>query len=162
VVKKFSNINFLITSLSIFFIDFLSKYFLLNFFNIENKGKIFVAPFMDFVLVHNPGISFGLFRSGGEIQRAILIILSLLIIFYLIYWIRNSNSNLISYGICLIIGGALGNMVDRILYGKVIDFISLHVYDYYWYVFNIADISIVSGGIFILIYSAKDSFSNSK
>ena len=161
-VKKFSNINFLITSLSIFFIDFLSKYFLLNFFNLENKGKIFVVPFMDFVLVHNPGISFGLFGSGGEIQRAILIILSLLIIFYLIYWIRNSNSNLISYGICLIIGGALGNMVDRILYGKVIDFISLHVYDYYWYVFNIADISIVSGGIFILIYSAKDSFSNSK
>ena len=161
-VKKFSNTNFLITSLSIFFIDFLSKYFLLNFFNLENKGKIFVTPFMDFVLVHNPGISFGLFGSGGEIQRAILIILSLLIIFYLIYWIRNSNSNLISYGICLIIGGALGNMVDRILYGKVIDFISLHVYDYYWYVFNIADISIVSGGIFILIYSAKDSFSNSK
>ena len=117
---------------------------------------------MDFVLVHNPGISFGLLGSGGEIQRAVLIILSLLIILYLIYWIRNSNSNLISYGICLIIGGALGNMVDRILYGKVIDFISLHVYDYYWYVFNIADISIVSGGIFILIYSAKDSFSNSK
>ena len=52
-------------------------------------------------------------------------------------------------------------MVDRILYGKVIDFISLHVYDYYWYVFNIADIAIVSGGISILIYSAKDTFSNS-
>lgn len=160
-VKKFPNINFLITSLSIFFIDFSTKYFLLNFYDLENKGKVFITPFMDFVLVYNPGISYGLFGSGGEIQRAVLIVLSLLIIAYLIYWIRESNSNFISFGICLIIGGALGNMIDRILYGKVIDFISLHVFDYYWYVFNIADIAIVSGGISVLIYSAKDSFSNS-
>ena len=160
-VKKFPNINFLITSLSIFFIDFSTKYFLLNFYDLENKGKVFITPFMDFVLVYNPGISYGLFGSGGEIQRAVLIVLSLLIISYLIYWIRESNSNFISFGICLIIGGALGNMIDRILYGKVIDFISLHVFDYYWYVFNIADIAIVSGGISVLIYSAKDSFSNS-
>ena len=160
-VKKFPNINFLITSLSIFFIDFSTKYFLLNFYDLENKGKVFITPFMDFVLVYNPGISYGLFGSGGEIQRVVLIVLSLLIIAYLIYWIRESNSNFISFGICLIIGGALGNMIDRILYGKVIDFISLHVFDYYWYVFNIADIAIVSGGISVLIYSAKDSFSNS-
>jgi signal peptidase II len=161
VVKKFPNINFLITSLSIFFIDFSTKYFLLNFYDLENKGKVFITPFMDFVLVYNPGISYGLLGGGGEIQRVVLIVLSLLIIAYLIYWIRESNSNFISFGICLIIGGALGNMIDRILYGKVIDFISLHVFDYYWYVFNIADIAIVSGGISVLIYSAKDSFSNS-
>lgn len=160
-VKKFPNINFLITSLSIFFIDFSTKYFLLNFYDLENKGKVFITPFMDFVLVYNPGISYGLFGGGGEIQRVVLIVLSLLIIAYLIYWIRESNSNFISFGICLIIGGALGNMIDRILYGKVIDFISLHVFDYYWYVFNIADIAIVSCGISVLIYSAKDSFSNS-
>ena len=144
-VKKFPNINFLITSLSIFFIDFSTKYFLLNFYDLENKGKVFITPFMDFVLVYNHGISYGLFGGGGEIQRVVLIVLSLLIIAYLIYWIRESNSNFISFGICLIIGGALGNMIDRILYGKVIDFISLHVFDYYWYVFNIADIAIVSG-----------------
>jgi signal peptidase II len=161
VVKKFPNINFLITSLSIFFIDFFTNYFLLNFYDLENKGKVFITPFMDFVLVYNPGISYGLLGGGGEIQRVVLIVLSLLIIAYLIYWIRESNSNFISFGICLIIGGALGNMIDRILYGKVIDFISLHVFDYYWYVFNIADIAIVSGGISVLIYSAKDSFSNS-
>ena len=160
-VKKFPNINFLITSVSIFFSDFSTKYFLLNFYDLENKGKVFITPFMDFVLVYNPGISYGLFGGGGEIQRVVLIVLSLLIIAYLIYWIRESNSNFISFGICLIIGGALGNMIDRILYGKVIDFISLHVFDYYWYVFNIADIAIVSGGISVLIYSAKDSFSNS-
>ena len=160
-VKKFPNINFLITSLSIFFIDFSTKYFLLNFYDLENKGKVFITPFMDFVLVYNPGISYGLLGGGGEIQRVVLIVLSLLIIAYLIYWIRESNSNFISFGICLIIGGALGHMIDRILYGKVIDFISLHVFDYYWYVFNIADIAIVSGGISVLIYSAKDSFGNS-
>jgi signal peptidase II len=52
-------------------------------------------------------------------------------------------------------------MVDRIIYGKVVDFISLHVFDYYWYVFNIADIAIVSGGLSVLMFSTKDSFRNS-
>ena len=56
------------------------------------------------------------------------------------------------------IGGALGNLFDRVFYGNVIDFISLHVFNYYWYVFNIADIAIVFGGLFILIDLTKDSF----
>jgi signal peptidase II len=116
---------------------------------------------MDFIMVYNPGISYGIFGGGGEIQRWILVVLSGLIISYLIYWIKNSNSQLVSFSLCLIIGGALGNVIDRILYGKVIDFISLHVFDYYWYVFNIADIAIVFGGLFILIYSLKDSYRNS-
>ena len=56
------------------------------------------------------------------------------------------------------IGGALGNLFDRVFYGNVIDFISLHVFNYYWYVFNIADIAIVLGGLFVLIDLTKDSF----
>jgi len=162
VVKRLLNYNFFITSLIIFFVDFWSKYFLLNSFDLESKGRVFIAPFIDFVLVYNPGISFGIFSNGDELQRVILIILSILIILYLIYCIRISNSKFMSFGFSLIIGGALGNMVDRILYGKVVDFISLHVFDYYWYVFNIADIAIVSGGLSVLMYSAKDSFKTSK
>ena len=56
------------------------------------------------------------------------------------------------------IGGALGNLFDRVFYGNVIDFISLHVFNYYWYVFNIADIAIVLGGLFVLIDLTRDSF----
>ena len=122
---------------------------------------IAIARFLDLVLVYNPGISYGIFSNGGEIQRIFLIVLSVIIIAYLIYWIRSSTSKFLSFGLCLIIGGALGNMVDRIIYGKVVDFISLHVFDYYWYVFNIADIAIVSGGLSVLMVSTKDSFRNS-
>lgn len=159
--KKGFNFNFFIIILNIFLIDFFSKYFLLNFFELENKGRIFVTRFLDLVLVYNPGISYGIFSNGGEIQRIFLIVLSVIIIAYLIYWIRSSTSKFLSFGLCLIIGGALGNMVDRIIYGKVVDFISLHVFDYYWYVFNIADIAIVSGGLSVLMFSTKDSFRNS-
>ena len=137
------------------------QFFLLYSFNLESKGRLYVTPFMDFIMVYNPGISYGIFGGGGEIQRWILVVLSGLIISYLIYWIRSSTSKFLSFGLCLIIGGALGNMVDRIIYGKVVDFISLHVFDYYWYVFNIADIAIVSGGLSVLMFSTKDSFRNS-
>ena len=159
--NKVFNLNFFLVSLSVFIIDFSSKFFLLYSFSLESKGRLYVTPFMDFIMVYNPGISYGIFGGGGEIQRWILVVLSGLIISYLIYWIKNSNSQLVSFSLCLIIGGALGNVIDRILYGKVIDFISLHVFDYYWYVFNIADIAIVFGGVFILIYSLKDSYRNS-
>tara|TARA_B100000767_G_scaffold40854_1_gene34542 strand:+ start:256 stop:741 length:486 start_codon:yes stop_codon:yes gene_type:complete len=161
VVKKDSNFYFFIIILNIFLIDFFSKYFLLNFFDLENKGRYFVTRFIDLVLVYNPGISFGIFGNGGEVQRIFLIALSVLIISYLIFWIKNSTSKILSYGLCLIIAGALGNMFDRIIYGKVVDFISLHVFDYYWYVFNIADLAIVFGGLSILMVSVKDSFRSS-
>ena len=157
-INKLREFSFLLISIFIFLLDFFSKYFLINFYDLGSKGRVSLTPFLDFILVLNPGISFGLFSSGEDIQRWILSILSIIIIFYLYYWARNSSSKLIKLSLFIMIGGALGNLFDRVFYGNVIDFISLHVFNYYWYVFNIADIAIVFGGLFVLIDLTKDSF----
>ena len=145
-------------SIFIFFIDFSSKYFLVNYYDLESKGRVYLSPFLDFILVLNPGISFGIFSNGDNIQRWILSVLSILVIFYLFYWSTKSPSKLTKIALFVMIGGALGNVFDRLIYGEVIDFISLHVFDYYWYVFNIADIAIVLGGLIILIDLTRESF----
>ena len=145
-------------SIFIFFIDFSSKYFLVNYYDLESKGRVYLSPFLDFILVLNPGISFGILSNGNDIQRWILSFLSILVIFYLYYWSTKSPSRIIKISLFVMIGGALGNVFDRLIYGEVIDFISLHVFDYYWYVFNIADIAIVLGGLTILIDLTRDSF----
>jgi signal peptidase II len=145
-------------SIFIFLLDFSSKYYLVNYYDLGSKGRVYLTPFLDFILVLNPGISFGIFSNGDDIQRWILSIISILVIFYLYYWSTKSPSKLTKISLFIMIGGALGNVLDRLTYGKVIDFISLHVFDYYWYVFNIADIAIVLGGLMILIDLTRDSF----
>ena len=156
--KKIRNYSFLILSIFIFLIDFSSKYFLISYYDLGSKGRVYVTPFLDFILVLNPGISFGILSNGDDIQRWILSALSILVIFYLYYWSTKSPSKLTKISLFIMIGGALGNVFDRLIYGKVIDFISLHVFNYYWYVFNIADIAIVLGGFVILIDLSRESF----
>ena len=156
--KKLRNYCFLILSIFIFLLDFSSKYYLVNYYDLGSKGRVHLTPFLDFILVLNPGISFGIFSNGDDIQRWILSIISILVIFYLYYWSTKSPSKLTKISLFIMIGGALGNVLDRLTYGKVIDFISLHVFDYYWYVFNIADIAIVLGGLMVLIDLTRDSF----
>jgi signal peptidase II len=156
--KKLRNYSFLIISIFIFLLDFFSKYFLINLYDLGSKGRVYITSFLDFILVLNPGISFGILSNGNDIQRWTLSFLSILVIFYLYYWSTKSPSRIIKISLFVMIGGALGNVFDRLIYGEVIDFISLHVFDYYWYVFNIADIAIVLGGLTILIDLTRDSF----
>ena len=125
---------------------------------------LFLVP-LDFVLVFNTGISYGLFSGGGNLQRWILIILSLAIIIFLLNFLKNENSLISRISISLIIGGALGNIYDRFIYGAVVDFISLHAKGFSWYIFNIADIFIVLGVIlFILsqIFKSSSGLENQK
>ena len=158
--KKLSNYSFIILSIFIFLLDFSSKYLLINYYDLGLKGRVYITPFLDFILVLNPGISFGILSNGDDIQRWILSILSILVIFYLYYWSTKSSSKLTIISLFVMIGGAIGNVFDRLVYGKVIDFISLHVFDYYWYVFNIADIAIVLGGLMVLADLTRETFVN--
>jgi len=155
--KKIKNYSLIVLSIFIFLIDFFSKYFLISYYDLGSKGRVYVTPFLDFILVLNPGISFGILSNGEDIQRWILSALSILVIFYLYFWSTKSPSKLTKISLFIMIGGALGNVFDRLIYGKVIDFISLHVFNYYWYVFNIADIAIVLGGFIILIDLTRES-----
>ena len=147
-----------VLSLIAFVIDRVSKNEILSIFEENNLEKIFVNPFLDLFLVFNTGISYGLLGGESSFQKWLLIIVSVLIVAFLLIWMKDSTSRLVNISISFITGGALGNILDRILYGGVIDFISLHAYGYYWYIFNIADVFIVFGVILFLIKILMERF----
>ena len=147
-----------VLSLIAFVIDRVSKNEILSIFEENNLEKIFVNPFLDLFLVFNTGISYGLLGGESSFQKWLLIIVSVSIVAFFLLWMKDSTSRLVNISISFITGGALGNILDRILYGGVIDFISLHAYGYYWYIFNIADVFIVFGVILFLIKILMERF----
>ena len=140
-----------VSSGSVLLIDFLSKNKIISIFKEGIVEKIYVNEYLDFILVFNTGISYGLFSGGGDFQKWILISLSILIVIFLLSFIRNESSILSKLSISFIIGGALGNVLDRFIYGAVVDFISLHAKGFSWYIFNIADMFIVVGVILFIL-----------
>ena len=140
-----------VSAVSVLLIDFLSKNKIISIFKDGIIEKIYVNEYLDFILVFNTGISYGLFSGGGDFQKWILISLSILIIVFLLSLIRNESTILSKLSISFIIGGALGNVLDRFTYGAVVDFISLHAKGFSWYIFNIADMFIVLGVILFIL-----------
>ena len=132
-------------------LDQTSKWAIMHVLDLETLRRIEILPFLDFAFIWNYGISYGLFSSGGEAARWLLIGLTLAVTTYLARAMMTAPSPLTRLGYALIIGGALGNVADRIIHGAVVDFVSLHYAGYYWYVFNLADIWI-SFGVVLLIW----------
>jgi signal peptidase II len=106
-----------------------------------------VLPFFNLVMVWNPGISYGLFPASGGMGTALLLVLTLALVGFLGWWLWNSTSAAVAVGCGLIIGGGLGNALDRLLYGKVADFLHFYGFGYDWYVFNIADAAVTLGAV---------------
>ena len=124
-----------------------------------------VTDFFNLVLAYNRGVSFGMLNMQSEIGPWILAAVSLAITFGLLVWMWRANKKLTVVALSLIIGGAVGNVIDRLIYGAVVDFISLHAKGFSWYIFNIADIFIVLGVIlFILsqIFKSSSGLENQK
>lgn len=111
-----------------------------------------ILPVLDFVYLWNTGISYGLFPQGAT-GRWVLLGIKLVASVLFAAWLARTRSRREALALGLLIGGALGNAVDRLVYGAVFDFISLHVGDYRWYVFNIADVAVVVG-VALLLYDA--------
>jgi len=109
-----------------------------------------VLPFFNLVMVWNPGISYGLFPASGRIGTIALVAISILVVGFLVWWLWRSTSPWLTAGFGLIVGGALGNVIDRVIYGKVADFFHFYGFGYDWYIFNIADVAITLGAIAIL------------
>ena len=126
-------------------LDQAHKTWMLYVYDIGAKGTVTLTPFFDLVLVWNQGISYGLFPQESAAGRLGLILFALGASLALAIWLARLDSRLAAVSIGLIIGGAVGNAVDRILYGAVADFFSLHAFGYQWYVFNVADTAIVAG-----------------
>ena len=139
----------LIIVITVFFIDRLTKYYIVNLSEIENSVDMYVTSYLNLYLIWNKGIAFGLLSAGeGLIYNFITVAIGIiiLIIFYMIW----KKDNIQRFFLLLIVGGALGNFYDRLIYKAVPDFIDLHFYGYHWFVFNVADI-FISIGIFCLI-----------
>ena len=106
----------------------------------------YVTPFFNWVLVYNPGAAFSFLANAGGWQREFFIVVTLVITSGLLWLLKSNEYNrLLGGAISLIIGGALGNLFDRVVHGHVIDFIQLHVAGYYWPAFNVADSAICIG-----------------
>lgn len=139
----------LITALAAAAADQVSKLWLLFVFEIGARQPVTVAPFLDLVLVWNRGISYGLFQQDGPIGQWVLLSLKIVAVALLWVWLARSELRLTAVSLGLIVGGALGNAVDRLAYGAVADFVLLHLttatWSFNWYVFNLADVAIVAG-----------------
>jgi signal peptidase II len=119
--------------------------------------KIVLAPYFDMVMAWNRGISYGLLRQDGDFGRWILVAVSLGAAVALAIWIAQQESRLPALSLGLIIGGAVGNAIDRIRFGAVADFFSFHVGSFHWYIFNLADVAIVAGVAGLLLEQLTDS-----
>ena len=131
--------------------DLLSKYIVFNYIDLHRFIKI--TYFLEITHIHNFGVSFGLFSE--TIPSLVLIIFGMLIVFFIIYLFLNSNDILESWGLFIIICGAMANIIDRFINGYVIDFIYFHIKQFYWPAFNFADIYISIGIIMIIINMVK-------
>ena len=126
------------------------KAWMLYVYDIAARGIVRIASFFDLVLVWNRGISYGLFPQESALGRLGLILFAFGASAGLAAWLARVDTKLTAVSIGLIIGGAIGNAIDRILYGAVADFFSLHAFGFQWYVFNIADAAIVAGVVGLL------------
>ena len=135
-----------------FTIDRLVKVFLLNFLQENQLNSFSLNNFFEVTLVWNKGVSYGLFPQQSYAGQLIIIFFSLIICVWIAKFITNSDIRYRSITLILILAGASSNMIDRLIYGAVADFFHFEIATYSWYVFNIADIYIVSG-LLILIYA---------
>lgn len=115
------------------------------------RELIEILPFFQLRLIWNAGISFSLFNSGEATTIAILVVFQLAIVGVLLWWLRQAETRMIGIGIGFIVGGALGNIVDRINYGAVVDFLDFHLVGYHFPTFNVADSCITVGVAFWLL-----------
>lgn len=129
------------------------KLWLLFSFRLAEQGRVVITPFFDLVLVWNRGISYGLFAADSQAQVWFLVAVKSIITLVLIVWLVRNTDRLTAIALGLLIGGAIGNTVDRALHGAVVDYVSLHAAGYHWYVFNLADVWVVAG-VALLLYDA--------
>lgn len=138
-------------------VDQIQKYWTIFIYQISEKGPIAVTSFLDITFVWNRGISYGLFAQYTDTGRWLLIGASSLVTFILWVWLARAHNRLAAISLGLIIGGAVGNIMDRIVYGAVADFFSFHIGTFYWYVFNLADVWIVCGVLGLLFETLRES-----
>jgi len=144
----------IVTAASALILDQITKNLLLYGLGFAAYGpgdRIAVLPFFDIVMVWNRGVSYGLFQANGLWGTILLTAFSLSAVGALSWWLRSAESRVLGLGLGLIIGGALGNVIDRVIYGAVADFFHFYAFGHDWYVFNVADAAITVGVIALIV-----------
>jgi signal peptidase II len=137
-------------------IDQAHKWWMLGPYDIVSKGRVTITPFLDLVFHKNTGISYSMFDGDSQTWQIALAGFAVAVSLGLWIWLSRASANrVMTWSLALIIGGAIGNAIDRVLIGGVADFFSVHAFGFYWYVFNIADMAIVAGVIGLLYDSTR-------
>ena len=144
------NIFYFFLILFIFILDRISKLWIISIFNSENNLEIKISSFINLNLIWNKGIAFGLFSYGEKFEYNLLTGL-IIIITVIVFWMIIKTKGLEKYGFLMILGGALGNIFDRLYYSAVPDFIDIYFKNFHWFVFNVADIFITVGVLMLII-----------
>ena len=138
----------------VFAADQFSKYWILRVINLDEREPIQLTPFLDLAMAWNKGVSYGLLSTH---MQGLLVALSVAISIMLLFWLRKATKPLAAASYGMLIGGALGNALDRLVNGAVADFVLLHWGTFNWYIFNVADIAIVAGVVLLLYDAIFDS-----
>ena len=148
-------INLLII-ITIFIIDRVSKAYVIYLDKFNQGYELFTSKFLNIFLIWNKGIAFGFFSfDQGYLYKLITLIITIVVFIIFIMMMRNNGFK--KYSLLLILGGSLGNLYDRILYAGVPDFIDFHIGELHWFIFNIADIFITLGVIFMILLEFFDN-----
>ena len=140
-------------ALGVFLADRLSKWWIVEVYDLPARGSVSVLPFFDLSMVWNQGMSMGLFRADGDTARYTLIAVTGAVALGLAFWIWRAQEKFLVLALGMVVGGAAGNIWDRFEYGAVADFLHLHALGYSFYVFNLAD-SAISIGVVMLLWDA--------
>lgn len=141
----------LMVALGVAVTDWLSKYAVLHLINLPARQNIQILPFLDFTMVWNRGVSFGMLQADHPYGRMALIGFTLAVSLAVLVWLWRNHDIVSAIALGGILGGALGNIYDRLMFGAVADFLDFHILGYHWYVFNIADAAISLGVTLLLI-----------
>ena len=149
-----------VMALAILIADQASKWWVLEVFDLPSKVSVAVLPVLNLTMVWNRGITFGLLSSDSTLASAMLAAVALGVVVALGLWLRRAERLAAALALGAVAGGAIGNVIDRLRYGAVVDFIHAHAWGWSWYVFNIADAAIVCGvGVLLLdsIFPARQT-----
>jgi signal peptidase II len=135
----------IVAALVVLAADQASKWWILDIVRLPDVGQVVLLPVLSLTMVWNRGVTFGLLTGFGEWSYLLLAAVALAVVAALGVWLRRAESRLVATALGAIVGGALSNVVDRLRFGAVVDFIHAHVGGWSWYVFNLADAAIVCG-----------------
>lgn len=141
--------------------DQLSKFWMLNYI-LSEKSVIEIFPSFNLVKAWNTGVSFSMFNNGGTLGVWALSFLALMIVAFLVKWLYSEKNQWIQISLGMIIGGALGNVIDRVLHGAVFDFLDFYWKNAHWPAFNVADSFICIGAVLIIAHSLRDGSKKTK